>query len=230
MFAELAASFPERAKGMAFAMESLAQMMSNSVTTENYSWSELPSNAVIVDVGGGKGFACRALAELHPRYRFIVQDLEGTVAAGKAQCPSGLLESGQIEFQVHDFFTPQTVEGADVYFFRAIFHDWPDKYCIKILQALTPAMKKGGRVVIQDPHTPDPKQLGWWQDRQARASNLRMKLLFNSHDREKGEWVELFKKADRRWQVNVEGVKVHERDPGNQVGQLMAVVEAVWEG
>ena len=55
-----------------------------------------------------------------------------------------------------DFFTLQPIKDADVYFFRAIFHDWPDKYCIQILQNLIPALKTGARVIIQDPHTPDP--------------------------------------------------------------------------
>jgi hypothetical protein len=69
-----------------------------------------------------------------------------------------------------------------VYFLRAIIHDWSEKHAAAILKALTPASKPEARVIIHDPHTPDPKELGWWQDRQARGSNLRMKMMFNSHN------------------------------------------------
>jgi len=61
-----------------------------------------------------------------------------------------------------------------------------------------------------------------------RASNLRMKLLFNAHDRETGEWPEIFEKADPRFRVVVN--KFHDREPGNDVGPTLALVEAVWEG
>ena len=61
-----------------------------------------------------------------------------------------------------------------------------------------------------------------------RASNLRMKVLFNAHDRETGEWPELFAKADPRFKVTIN--KFHNREPNNDVGPTLALVEAVWEG
>lgn len=48
-----------------------------------------------------------------------------------------------------DFFTQQPVT-ADVYYFRSIFHNWADKYCIRILQNLVPALKPGARIVIHE--------------------------------------------------------------------------------
>jgi hypothetical protein len=48
-----------------------------------------------------------------------------------------------------DFFTPQPIT-ADVYYFRSIFHNWADKYCIRILQKLIPALKKGARIIIHE--------------------------------------------------------------------------------
>jgi SAM-dependent methyltransferase len=210
---------------MAFAMGALAGMISPSITTDNYDWSQLRPDALIVDVGGGQGYACRALASVYPQFKFIVQDLPATVELGVANCPKEYRD--RIRFQVHDFFTPQLVKDADVYFFRAIIHDWSDKYAVAILQSLIPALRPGARVIIHDPHTPSPKALGWWQDRQARASNLRMKLMFNSHDREEGEWEGLFRRADPRFRVN--SIRVHLRDMENPVGQEMVVVEAMWE-
>jgi hypothetical protein len=206
-------------------MGALASMISPSITTDNYNWSQLPPDAQIVDVGGGQGFVCRDLASAFPGFRFVVQDLPSTVELGAANCPEAFRD--RIKFEVHDFFTPQPIQGADVYFLRAIIHDWSDKYAVAILKALVPAMKPGSRVIIHDPHTPNPKALGWWQDRQARASNLRMKLFFNGHDREEGEWEGLFRAADPRFRVD--SIKVHLRDQESASGQEMVVVEAVWD-
>lgn len=55
-----------------------------------------------------------------------------------------------------------------------------------------------------------------------------MKLLFNSHDREASEWRVLFEKTDPRFKII--GTTVHSREPQNDSGAQMAMVEAVWEG
>ena len=43
------------------------------------------------------------------------------------------------EFLAHDFFTPQTVKGAEVYLMKYIIHDWSDEYAVKILRRLREA-------------------------------------------------------------------------------------------
>lgn len=165
MFEELAKRQPKRAGTMAFAMEALGAMMPDSIIVSNYDWASL-GTATVVDVGGGKGIVCKQLARHFPDLSFVVQDLEDTIAAGKATLPAELKE--RIVYMTHDFFAPQPVKDADVYYFRAIFHDWPNKYCVQILRNLIPALKKGARVIIHDPHTPDPLTMAPWQERQAR--------------------------------------------------------------
>ena len=54
-----------------------------------------------------------------------------------------------------------------------------------------------------------------------------MKVFFNAHDRETSEWPELFRKADPRFRIITN--KFHEREPNNDVGPTLALVEAVWE-
>jgi hypothetical protein len=53
-----------------------------------------------------------------------------------------------------------------------------------------------------------------------------MKVLFNAHDRETGEWPDLFAKADPRFKVTIN--KFHNREPNNDVGPTMGLIEAVW--
>lgn len=75
---------------------------------------------------------------------------------------------GRISFMVHDFFTPQPVHGADVYVFRWIFHNWSDKYCVRILRNLVPALKHGAKVVINDVVLPKPGELSNWHESRIR--------------------------------------------------------------
>ncbi|KAI2608113.1 S-adenosyl-L-methionine-dependent methyltransferase [Hypoxylon fragiforme] len=96
-------------------------------------------------VGDSQGFVCVALARKFHSIFFIVQDLECVVTECSKNAPSDA--SSQIFFMAHDFLTPQPIYGADVYFFRWIFHNWSDKYCIKILRNLILALKPGAKII-----------------------------------------------------------------------------------
>ena len=41
-------------------------------------------------------------------------------------------------------------KGAHIYFFRHIFHDWPDSSCLAILKNTVSAMSPTSRIVIAD--------------------------------------------------------------------------------
>lgn len=88
------------------------------------------------------------------------------IAAAERGVPAEL--TGRVKFMEHDFFKEQPVHGADVYFFRWIFHNWSDKYSIKILRSLIPALKPGARVVINDNVLPQPGVLSQWQEERLR--------------------------------------------------------------
>lgn len=102
----------------------------------------------VVDVGGGHGSVSVNLAQRTQKIRFIVQDLESEVREGRKVLPETL--EGRVTFQVHDFFMPQTVVGADVYFLRWILHNWSDEYCVRILRNMVPALKRGARVMVYE--------------------------------------------------------------------------------
>ena len=150
---------------MAFAMEALAQKFADSVQLEACDWGSF-GTATVVNIGGGKGLECRVFAKHYADLSFIIQDLQDTVKAGQNQLPEKF--EGRIKFEVHDFFTPQPVKDAEVDYFRAIFHDCSDKYCIKILQNLIPALKKGAKVIVHNPHTKEAGTMPLWQDRMQR--------------------------------------------------------------
>lgn len=139
----------KRAKRFAEAMSlfSNAPGMEPSHVIAAYPWSDVNDGGAFtfVDVGGSLGVTSVALARSVPQVTCVVQDLPRMIA--KTQTPKDL--EGRVTFAEHDFFKPQYLQ-ADVYFFRWIFHDWADKYGVKILQALVPALKSGARILVNE--------------------------------------------------------------------------------
>jgi hypothetical protein len=146
---------PERAKRFAEAMSLFNNSpgMETKYVVDHYDWTSSTDGPItVVDVGGSHGDVAISLARKYSNTTCIVQDLPEVIASAKI--PDGLEK--QLSFMGHDFFKEQPVKNADVYFFKWILHDWSDKYCIKILKALIPAMKQGARVVINEFILPEP--------------------------------------------------------------------------
>jgi hypothetical protein len=152
-----------------------------------------------IQVGGSQGFVCVALARRYPLLTFVVQDLEPVIKEAQQQSlPSDV--ANRVSFMPCDFFTPQPVIGADVYFYRWIFHNWSDKYCIEILKNLIPALKKGARIIISDAILPEPGKLPKAVEGRLRSFDLVMTSIQNARERELGDWVDLFRRTDSRFE------------------------------
>ncbi|KAF2202563.1 S-adenosyl-L-methionine-dependent methyltransferase [Delitschia confertaspora ATCC 74209] len=182
---------PERAKRFAGAMSGTSTASLDALA-HLFSWEELSTNKpLVVDIGGSKGHVSMHLARRFPHLSFVVQDkasvLEGTRAPYELQ--------DQIEFMVHDMFTKQPVKGADVYLLRYVLHDWPNKYCVNVIQNLIPCLKRGAKIVIQDFLLPEPGTLSLLQEMQVRSMDAIMLTLFNSQEREEEDWRRLFNEA-----------------------------------
>lgn len=122
--------------------------------------------ALFVDVGGSTGHVSIMLAQKYPNITCIVQDLPATVKTGKEQLPKELEE--RVSFMSHDFWTEQPVKGADIYYFRWVFHDWSDSLSVKILRQLIPALKAGARVLINDICIPPAGVMSPYQEQRIR--------------------------------------------------------------
>lgn len=121
--------------------------LQNSYVLKGFDWASL-GNGLIVDVGGSHGLVSMDIAREFPSLRFVVQDLPKVIEDAKTKVPAELAD--RVTFMAHDMFTEQPVKGADVYYFRWILHDWSDKYCIKILKSLIPALKPGARIMFSE--------------------------------------------------------------------------------
>ncbi|OCL11850.1 O-methyltransferase [Glonium stellatum] len=217
MFLEIGKN-PARAKRFGGAMSSLTGGEGYEVDylVNGYPWEEL-GDATFVDIGGSHGFVCVALAKRFPRMKFVVQDLPKTVADGPSKIPPEL--SDRIEFQAHDFYTDQPVKDADVYFFRWIIHNQSDKYGVKILRALIPALKPGAKIIINDNCLPKPNTVDIWDEKITRTMDITMLKLLNARERDEDDYAELFRQADPRFKF---------LGAGTSKGCRMHIMEAVW--
>jgi hypothetical protein len=74
-----------------------------------------------------------------------------------------------IEWMQHDYFTPQPVHGADVYFYRFVFHNLSDEKAVETLRAAVPALKKGAKILVNGEILPEPGTIRWRNERAIRG-------------------------------------------------------------
>lgn len=213
---------PERAKMFGRGMSSFQKGDGYAAkhVVDGFDWASLPSGSTVVDVGGSHGDIDMAIARKFPGLKFVVQDLPETIASAEAARKVIKDERLSIEFMVHDFLTPQTeIQGVKVFILRWILHNWPDKYCVKILRALVPAMEKGSKVLVVDAVMPDLGTLANAVERDLRFSDMTMLSCFNAGDREVGRYRDLLEEAGLRFA----GVTKPE-------GSRLSIIEGVWQG
>lgn len=189
-------------------------------------WHEMPNimNAVfgdykasgddvlLVDVGGSSGHDLVSFRTGHPNVagRLVLQDLPEAITAAKA---SGELEKQGIEAVEHDFFTPEDVRGARVYYLKMVLHDWPDEQCKQILANLKPALKQGhSRIVLNEIIIPEVGA-GWFET----GVDMIMMSCHSAQERREKHWVSLIE--------SVEGLRVS--NIWNVGGAVEKIIEIV---
>jgi hypothetical protein len=146
--------------------------------------------------GGSTGHVMVELASKHPDLTMIVQDFAALEPQFDATIPEKY--KSRISFQAHDFFTPQPIKGADVYFFKHVLHDWPDASCVKILKNVVPAMKSGSRIILMEGVLAEVGQVPNSVAKLGTALDLQMMAALNARERKAEDWKALFKAADER--------------------------------
>ena len=147
------------------------------------------SRVLAVDIGGGRGEAMHELRKACPHLQgeMILQDrAEVLDNISEADLPSATVTK-----MAHDFFTPQPVQGAQVYYIRRVLHDWNDVDCARILSAIKPAMASDSRILVSDMCLPEPstvKEAGAiWMDV--------MMLAIGGKERSERDWIALGKRC-----------------------------------
>ncbi|THH06774.1 hypothetical protein EW146_g9509 [Bondarzewia mesenterica] len=123
----------------AAAMKGAGDRFPPSIFTNGFDWQSLKTDEVVVDVGGSMGTVTLMLLKAFPHLRYIIQDLEKV-----------LRDANKVLIFSHDFFTPQPIKAAAVYFLRLVLHDWPQTESKKILKNLREAAGPQSKLVVFD--------------------------------------------------------------------------------
>jgi demethylsterigmatocystin 6-O-methyltransferase len=163
-------------------------------------------SALLVDVGGGFGQQSTAFRSRVPSVpgRIIVQDVASTLAYAP--------KNDGLEFQEHDFFTPQPIKGAKFYYLRHILHDWTDEDSVRILKNLVPALTSESRIVIDEVVLPDTN-VPW----QCAFMDLSMSAALGGCERSRDEWQNLLDRA------GLKTVEIHTYDDVRRHSVIVAV-------
>ena len=168
------------------------------------------SNILLVDIGGGTGHDLAAFIAAKPElfassspYRLVLQDLPNAIDLARSQQPP--LPSHIIPY-AHDFFTPQPIKGARAYYFRTIFHDWPDSHCRLILKHTLDAMGPNSKLLINEYVLPEKGVAVF-----PACLDLSMMATKGGQERTERDWRNLVESVGGRWigvtdQVGGEGV------------------------
>lgn len=186
-----------------------------------YDWASLGS-AHVVDVGGSTGQIDLMLASKFHDLTFTIEDLAGTIEEAKMHLKDvDPRIASRVSVRAHDFMIPQPPEIsrlADVYLLRKILHDWPTTTAKTILQNLVSSMKPGARIVVMDTILPLPGTVPAPQEAALRVRDLTMAQSFNSNERERSDWIELFASTSPPLRLNKEC---------QPTGSVMAVMELI---
>ncbi|KAJ4420803.1 hypothetical protein N0V82_004098 [Gnomoniopsis sp. IMI 355080] len=107
------------------------------------------SRTLIVDVGGGKGQALKAILDSHPQIparRCVLQDQAAVVHFAVQEHKDDVL--GQVQIIGKSFFEQTPVQGALVYYLRRVLNDWSDEEATKILTNLRGSCAPDSRVLV----------------------------------------------------------------------------------
>ncbi|KAH8805413.1 S-adenosyl-L-methionine-dependent methyltransferase [Xylogone sp. PMI_703] len=148
-----------------------------------------PGRALVVDIGGSRGHDLEKFRLRHPEIpdgSLILQDLPDVV--------ENVQVDRAIEPQAYDFFTPQPVKGARVYFMHNVLHDWPDDSATTILKYIGTAMEKGySRLLIHESLISRVKPLA-----RVTVSDITMMACLAAKERSESEWAQLIKDSGLR--------------------------------
>ncbi|KIM80118.1 hypothetical protein PILCRDRAFT_535803 [Piloderma croceum F 1598] len=135
------------------AMHGVSSAVASDALVTSFDWKSLQQDALVVDVGGGVGSWTLQLMKAYPHLRYVIQERSRVIPDGIKFWENTDLEalkSGRVKFKEHDFFEPQPIKDAAVFFMRCIIHDWADGYAKKILKHLRASALPSTKLILYD--------------------------------------------------------------------------------
>jgi hypothetical protein len=103
----------------------------------------------LLDVGGGSGCFCIALASRYPDMRFAVMELPPVCRLVEQYVARYGLQ-GHVETIAANMFTDPWPSGYDGIFFSNVFHDWDRASCLQLAKRSFEALPPGGRIFLHE--------------------------------------------------------------------------------
>ncbi|MDJ0556138.1 MAG: methyltransferase [Microcoleaceae cyanobacterium MO_207.B10] len=103
----------------------------------------------LLDVGGGSGAFCFALAERYPQMHCTILELPTVCEIAKEYIAEAGL-SDRVDTYVGDFFQEPFPSGYDAILFSNIFHDWGWEKCLHLAKQSFEALPSGGRIYLSE--------------------------------------------------------------------------------
>lgn len=183
---------PQEGEAFDMAMNQITTKIATALVQE---WVPPHPNATFCDIGGGQGTIVAALLQKHVGLKGILFDLPDTAQRAQTYIAEiGL--SDRIDVVAGDFFRklPERLSGCDVFYLKAIFHDWGDDSCVTIIRNIKDIARSGSMIVGHDivlgigdgPTTENTK---------VESDITMMAMCAGGRERTKDEYFALFKRA-----------------------------------
>ncbi len=101
----------------------------------------------VLDVAGGSGAVCIALATEFPNLKLHLIELPGTLPITRKMI-SRYEVADRVQLYGMNMFTGEWPASVDVVIFSNIFHDWSDEKCVQLAQKAHAVLSPGGKIVL----------------------------------------------------------------------------------
>ncbi|PVH96624.1 S-adenosyl-L-methionine-dependent methyltransferase [Periconia macrospinosa] len=142
---------------------------------------------IFVDIGSALGSQSILVRDRFPNLKgkVVMQDQQHVVDAWAAN------KRSDIEAQVYNFFEPQPIKGARIYYMRNIIHDHHDDQAREILKNTVSAFDQDSILLIDDIVLPDSGIVPW----RATIADFNMMSSLAAKERSESEWRTLIESA-----------------------------------
>ncbi len=128
--------------------QTLTSIPSTEVILETLSEYDFSQFSTACDVGGGRGEFLANFLDTHPQFTGTVLDLPSVIEHEERLWAERIGIEERCEYVAGDMF--DEVPSADIYFMKAILHNWSDEKCIQILSNVKNAASDRSRIFVID--------------------------------------------------------------------------------
>lgn len=143
---------PDKARDITAAMHSHSFPAATGVAR----WGDFTGVSRLLDVGGGSGCFCIALAMKHPDMAFTVMELPAVCDAAQEYITEYGFQD-RIDTCGVDMFRQGWPTGHDAVFMSNVLHDWDRLGCEHLVRSSFDALPRGGRIYIHEVLLDDTK-------------------------------------------------------------------------